>query len=97
MTEKRRFRVFTTSRIGDAAENRLRERGYDLEVFQGPEAPPKKLIIEKVKSGIDGLITTLRDPIDAEVFEAGKGTLKVVAQIAVGFDNINRIDANKYK
>jgi len=94
---KKRFRVFATSRIGDAAENRLRECGYDLEVFQGPEAPPKKLIIEKVKSGIDGLITTLRDPIDAEVFEAGNGTLKVVAQIAVGFDNINRADANKHK
>src|ERR1041384_7372797 len=97
MTEKKRFRIFATSRIGDPAENRLREQGYDLEVFQGPEAPPKKLIIEKVKSGIDGLVTTLRDPIDAEVFEAGKGSLKVVAQIAVGFDNINRADANKYK
>ncbi len=54
MTDKKRFRVFATSRIGDPAENRLRERGYELEVFQGPEAPPKKLIIEKVKSGIDG-------------------------------------------
>src|ERR1700751_2668267 len=97
MSEKKKFRVFATSRIGEAAENYLRERGYELEVFQGPEPPPKKLIIEKVKSGIDGLITTLRDPIDAEVFEAGKRTLKVVAQIAVGFDNINRTDANKYK
>src|SRR5439155_18889073 len=85
MAEKNKFRIFATSRIGDPAENRLRERGYDLEIFQGPEAPPKKLIIEKAKSGIDGLITTLRDPIDAEVFEAGKGKLKVVAQIAVGF------------
>jgi len=97
MAEKKRFRVFATSRIGDPAENRLRERGYDLDVYEGPEAPPKKLIIEKVKSGIDALITTLRDPIDAEVFEAGKSSLKVVAQIAVGFDNINRGDANKYK
>src|SRR5213075_1241399 len=97
MSENKRFRVFATSRIGEAAENYLRERGYDLEVFQGPDAPPKKLIIEKVKSGIDGLITTLRDPIDAEVFEAGKDALKVVAQIAVGFDNINRADANKYR
>jgi glyoxylate reductase len=96
MSEKR-FRVFATSRIGDPAENRLREQGYDLEVFQGPEAPPKQLIIEKVKSGIDALITTLRDPIDAEVFAAGQGTLQIVAQIAVGFDNINRADANKYK
>src|SRR6201984_2167833 len=97
MAEQKRFRVFATSRIGDPAESLLRTRGYDLEVFQGPDAPSKKLIIEKVKSGIDGLITTLRDPIDADVFEAGKGSLKVVAQIAVGFDNINRADANKYK
>ncbi len=97
MIEKKRFRVFATSRIGDAAENRLRERGYDLEVFQGPEAPPKSLIIEKVRSGIDALITTLRDQIDAEVFEAGKDSLKVVSQIAVGFDNINRSEASKYK
>src|SRR3954449_13498934 len=97
MAEQERLRVFATSRIGDAAENLLRARGYDLEVFQGPEAPPKSLIVEKVKSGIDGLITTLRDPIDAEIFEAGKGKLKVVAQIAVGFDNINRADANRYQ
>src|SRR4030081_165461 len=90
-------RVFATSRIGDPAENRLRERGYELEVFKSQKAPPKKLIIENVKSGIDALITTLRDPIDAEVFAAGEGTLKVVAQFAVGFDNINRADANKYK
>src|SRR3982751_4623935 len=97
MPEKKRFRVFATSRIGDAAENRLREQAYDLEVFQGPEAPPKELIVEKVKSGIDALITTLRDRIDEQVFEAGQGTFKVGAQIAVGFDNINRADANKYK
>src|SRR5438067_13730595 len=96
MNDRKKFRVFATARIGDAVENLLRERGYELEVFQGPEAPPKKLIIEKVKSGVDGLITTLRDPIDAEVFEAGKGKLKVVSQIAVGFDNINRADANRY-
>src|SRR3989440_559740 len=97
MSDKKSFRVFATSRIGEPAENRLRERGYELEVFEAPEAPPKALIIEKVKSGIDALITTLRDPINADVFEAGKGTLKVVAQIAVGFDNINRADANKYE
>jgi glyoxylate reductase len=94
MTAK--FRVFATCDIGESI-NLLRERGYDVEVYPDPKAPPKNLIIEKVKSGIDGLITTLRDPIDAEIFEAGKGSLKVVAQIAVGFDNINRADANRYK
>src|ERR1700723_2253168 len=92
----KKFHVFATCDIGEAI-NLLRKRGYEVEVYPQPEAPPKSLIIEKVNSGIDGLITTLRDPIDAEVFEAGKGALKVVAQFAVGFDNINRADANRYK
>src|SRR6266852_9157231 len=91
-----RVRVFATCDIGDAL-NILHDKGYDLEIYPKPEAPPKSLIIEKVKSGIDGLITTLRDKIDAKVFEAGKNTLKVVAQIAVGVDNINRADANRCK
>lgn len=93
----KKFRVFATCDIGEDAINLLRKRGYEVEVYPHPEAPPKRLILEKVKSGIDGLITTLRDPIDAEVFEAGKGTLKVVSQDAVGFDNINRAAANRYK
>src|SRR5579862_5713219 len=92
----KKFRVFATCDIGEAIDL-LRKRGYEVEVYPHPEAPPKSLIVEKVRGGIDGLITTLRDPIDAEVFEAGKGHLKVVAQIAVGFDNINRADANRYK
>src|SRR5436305_4821332 len=90
------FRVFATCDIGEALDI-LRKRGYQLEVYPDPKAPSKSLILEKVRSGIDGLITTLRDQVDAEVFEAGKGTLKVVAQYAVGFDNINRADANRYK
>ena len=93
----RNFRVFATCDIGQEALDALRQRGYEVEVYAKPKAPPKQLIVEKVRSGIDGLITTLRDPIDAEVFEAGNGTLKVVAQYAVGFDNINRADANRYK
>ena len=92
----KKFRVFATCDIGEALDV-LRKRGYEVEVYRHPEAPPKSLIIDKVKSGIDGLITTLRDPVDAEVFDAGENRLKVVAQLAVGFDNINRADANRYK
>jgi len=92
----KQFRVFASCDIGEAIDL-LRKRGYEVEVYPHPEAPPKSVILSKVRSGIDGLITTLRDQIDAEVFEAGKGSLKVVAQIAVGFDNINRADANRYR
>jgi len=92
-----KYRIFATCDIGKDALNILREHGYDLEVYPQVEAPPKSLIIDKVKSGIDALITTLRDKIDEEVFAAGKGTLKVVGQDAVGFNNIDRNAANKYK
>ena len=92
-----RFRVFATADIGDAAFARLRQRGYEVEVYPHPEPPPKQLIVEKVRSGIDGLITTLRDKIDDEVFGAGEGTLKCVAQYAVGVDNIDRAAANRSK
>lgn len=91
------FRLYATCDIGEAALNRLRERGYEVEVYPKSDPPPKSLIVKKLRSGVDGLITTLRDPVDAEVFEAGKPRLQVVAQIAVGFDNINRADANRYK
>jgi glyoxylate reductase len=90
------YRIYSTCDMGPAL-NLLRTRGYDLEVYSGPEAPPKALILEKLRQGLDGLMTTLRDPIDAEIFTAGAPRLKVVSQLAVGFDNINRADANRYK
>ena len=91
------YRVFATCDIGEDALNRLRQRGYQVEVFPDPKAPPKSVILEKVRAGIDALITTLRDPIDEEVFAAGDGHLRVVAQIAVGFDNIDRAAANRHR
>jgi len=91
------FRIFATCDIGSDAITRLRNRGYDVEVYSNAEAPSKQLILEKVKSGIDGIITTLRDPIDADVIAAGAGTMKVIAQDAVGTDNISRATANQYK
>ncbi|HKQ06903.1 MAG TPA: D-glycerate dehydrogenase [Blastocatellia bacterium] len=96
MTSKA-IRIFATADIGDAAWRRLRERGYEVEIYGEPEAPPQSLIIEKIKSGIDGLITTLRDRIDETVFAAGRDRLRVVAQLAVGVDNIDRAAANRYR
>jgi hypothetical protein len=50
MTDKKRFRVFATSRIGDPAENRLRERGYELEVYQGPKRRRRSLSSRRSKA-----------------------------------------------
>jgi glyoxylate reductase len=40
-------------------------------------------------SSYDALVTLLTDKIDGPVLEAGRGTLKIVANVAVGFDNID--------
>ncbi len=93
MPEKR---IFVTADIGEAALNRLREQGYRVDVYDHIETPPHSLLIEKVASGIDALITTLRDVINEEVFAAGASSLKVVAQMAVGVNNIDRAAANQY-
>lgn len=90
-------RIFATADIGDAAFDRLRERGYQIEVHPDSEAPPHTLLLEKVRSGIDALITTLRDRLDEELFAAGAGTLRVVAQLAVGINNIDRAAANRHR
>jgi glyoxylate reductase len=92
-----KIRVFATADIGRQALDRLREHGYDVEVYAGIDAPPKSLVIEKTRDGLDALITTLRDCIDEEVFEAGRGRLRVVAQMAVGVDNIDREAANRFR
>src|SRR4030095_8889514 len=96
MTDKR-ARVFATADIGREAINGLRKRGYEVEVYADTEPPPKSLIVQRVKSGIDAIITTLRDQIEEEVFAAGAGTLRIVAQMAVGFDNIDRAAANRHR
>jgi glyoxylate reductase len=92
-----RARVFATADIGRAALDRLREHGCDVEVYPDTEPPPKSLIVEKVRGGISALVTTLRDTIDEEVFRAGRDTLRIVAQYAVGIDNIDRAAANRYQ
>jgi glyoxylate reductase len=93
-----RFRIFATCDIGKEALDRLRDKGWEVEVFDRLQPPPKRLVLEKVRSGIDALITTLRDKIDGEVLAAGAAArLKVVAQDAVGFDNIDRASANRHK
>jgi glyoxylate reductase len=91
------YRVFATRDIGAEALQRLRDAGFELEVHAGAEPPSREAILEKLRSGIHALITTLRDPIDAEVLAAGAAHgLRVVSQMAVGVDNIDRAAANRH-
>ena len=92
-------RIFATCDIGQPLRSTAcASKDYAVEVYPEPQPPPKALVLEKVRSGIAALITTLRDRIDEEVFAAGAAAgLKVVSQIAVGVDNIDRAAANRHR
>ena len=87
-----------TCDIGKDALDRLRARGWEIEVYPDPQPPPRELVLARVRSGIAALITTLRDRVDEEVFAAGaQSGLRVVAQLSVGVDNIERAAANRHR
>jgi glyoxylate reductase len=89
--------VFITTNIGEAAIGRLRELNYEVEVYPEIDAPPKALNIEKIHGGNAPLITSMRDKLDEEYLAAADGRLQVVAQMAVGIDNIDREAANRHR
>jgi glyoxylate reductase len=66
---------------------------FETDVWPEYAPPPKKTIIEKAKN-VDALATLLSDKIDAEVYNAAP-KLKIVSQLAVGFDNIDHAEATK--
>ena len=91
-------RIFATCDIGKEALDRLRAKGWEVEVHPDPQAPPKELVLDRVRSGVAALLTTLRDRVDEDVFAAGAAAgLRVVSQSAVGVDNIDREAANRHR
>jgi glyoxylate reductase len=64
---------------------------FEAEIWPEYAPPPKETIIKKV-ANVDALVSLLSDKIDAEVFDAAP-KLKIVSQIAVGFDNIDLKEA----
>jgi len=59
----------------------------EMEVWQDELPPPRDVLLKKVKD-LDGLLSLLTDKVDAELMDAAPG-LKVVSNMAVGFDNID--------
>ena len=68
----------------------------DAEVWQDDLPPPRTTLLEKVR-GVDGLLCLLTDQIDGELMEAAGPQLKVISQIAVGYENIDVKEATRRK
>ncbi|HTW13209.1 MAG TPA: D-glycerate dehydrogenase [Solirubrobacteraceae bacterium] len=82
-------RVFVTRQLPGAALERLRQ-AHDTTVW--PEhMPPRYEQLREEAARADALLTLLTDRVDAELLD-GSPDLKVIANYAVGYDNID-IDA----
>ena len=80
-------KVFVTRVIPQPGIDLLKEQ-FDVEVNESDVPLSHDDLIRKASS-VDAMVTLLTDRIDAEVLAAGKGSLKIVANVAVGFDNID--------
>lgn len=93
------MRVLMTQRVPEAAIERLRQAvgdGGTLDINPDPDRIwTKQELIDRLKAGdYNALYCLLTNPIDAEVFEAAP-RLKVVANMAVGYNNIQVDEATK--
>lgn len=79
--------VFSTTPLFEDAAERLRLAGHRLVVPDADRLLAHDEIVEGAK-GADAILSLLTDRIDASVFEHARA-LQLVANIAVGYDNID--------
>jgi glyoxylate reductase len=78
-------KVFVSRPIPDQGLDLVRE-SCDADIWDGELPPPRDVLLSKVE-GIEGLLCLLTERVDAELLDSAPN-LKVVANMAVGFDNI---------
>ncbi|SRR6056297_143509 len=79
-------KVFVTRKIPDAGLDLLKDK-YEVEVFSSTTNPTKEQLITKAQDA-DALVPLLSDEIDEEVINKCIN-LKIIANYAVGYDNID--------
>jgi glyoxylate reductase len=79
--------VLLTRSLDDEVVEWLRER-VDLQVYEEDRPIPRRRLLDAIR-GKAGLLPLLTDRIDAEVLDAAGPGLRVVANYAVGYDNVN--------
>ena len=86
-------RIFVTRLIPQEGLEILKECCH-IEVSDHDGVIPRSLLLEKVKDS-DGLLVLLTDMIDKEVIVAAGKKLRVISNYAVGYNNIDVVEATK--
>jgi glyoxylate reductase len=76
-----------TNRIPASAVELLREAG-EVRLDERETAIPRADLLELV-AGVDAILTLLHDRVDAELLDAAGPQLRCVANVAVGYDNVD--------
>ena len=76
-----------TNRLPEPALALLREAG-ELRIDERTAAIPRADLLDLV-AGADALLTLLHDRVDEELLEAAAAPLRCVANVAVGYDNVD--------
>ncbi len=84
-------KVFVTRKIPESGIELLKKAGLEVSVSDFDGVLPREQLLEKVK-GVDAILSLLTDKIDNELLDAAGAQLKIVANYAVGYDNINMAD-----
>ncbi len=79
-------KLFVTRTLPGDALDRLKNY-YDVEVWQEYSAPPYEVLLEKARKS-NALATLLTDKIDCNLIKSSPN-LRIIAQYAVGYDNID--------
>ncbi|MBD1544567.1 D-glycerate dehydrogenase [Arthrobacter sp. IA7] len=80
-------RVVVTGRVPDAALEKLRAE-HEVDAWAGPESIGREELLRRV-AGADAIVSLLTERVDGELLDAAGPQLKVVSNVAVGYDNIN--------
>ncbi|GAB2742423.1 2-hydroxyacid dehydrogenase [Arthrobacter bambusae] len=80
-------RGVVTGRIPETAIEKLRAE-HDVDAWMGSESIGREELLHRV-AGADAVVSLLTERIDAELLDAAGPQLKVVANVAVGYDNID--------
>lgn len=85
-------KIFVTHVFLDKYLNELKNK-YEVVVCPDKDISKQDLLKEVV--GVTGIISTLTEKIDAEVMDAAGPSLKAISNYAVGYDNIDVVEATK--
>lgn len=80
-------RVVVTGRVPEPALEKLRAM-HEVDAWEGSESISRQELLRRV-AGADAIVSLLTERIDAELLDAAGPQLKVVANVAVGYDNID--------